>query len=238
MIRGHSVLAIIPARGGSKGLPRKNLLDLAGKPLIAWTIEVARACPHIDRLILSSEDREIREVARAWGCETPFERPMALAGDDTPGMAVIRHALDAIPERYDLAVVLQPTSPLRLPEDISACLKGCTDGDAPSCVSVSPVDKSPWWTYFMDGKSRLQPVLGADNTRVGRQALPPAYALNGAVYAARSGWLRQTGGFIAAQTMAHVMPRDRSVDIDDRLDFTLAGLLLDARRSDRSTTRA
>ena len=228
MITDQTVLAILPARGGSKGLPGKNILPLAGKPLLAWSIEAALACPEVDRVILSSDDAKIMETARALGCEVPFERPAALAGDHASGVDVILHALETLPESYDWVVVLQPTSPLRLPQDITDCLTLCLTHDAPACVSVAS-EKSPYWSYFVTPDQRMTPLLGRDNTQAGRQQLPPAYTLNGAVYVARRAWFLEHRTFVTPETRAHVMPVERSVDVDTALDFKLAGLLLEER---------
>lgn len=116
------ILAIIPARGGSKGVPRKNIRDLAGKPLIAWTIEEAKKSKYITRLILSSEDEEIIEAAKKYGCEVPFVRPIELAQDNTPGIEPVLHAIEKCPG-YDYVLLLQPTSPLRTVEDIDGCIE-------------------------------------------------------------------------------------------------------------------
>ncbi len=113
MIAGKTVLAIIPARGGSKGVPRKNIRLLAGKPLIVWTIDEAKKSKYIDRFILSSEDDEIIKIAREYGCEVPFKRPIELAQDDTPGIEPVIHAINTLEDKYDYVVLLQPTSPLR-----------------------------------------------------------------------------------------------------------------------------
>ena len=121
MIEGKKVLAVIPARGGSNGVPRKNIIDVGGKPLIAWTIEEARKSKYIDRLILSSDDREIIEIAKRWGCEVPFEQPAEMARDGTPGIAPVLHAIEMLPD-YDYVVLLQPTSPLRQVEDVDGCI--------------------------------------------------------------------------------------------------------------------
>ncbi|MBF0462082.1 MAG: acylneuraminate cytidylyltransferase family protein [Magnetococcales bacterium] len=221
MIAGQTVLALIPARGGSKGLPGKNILPLAGKPLIAWTIAAATACPELDRVILSSDDPAIMATARRFGCEVPFVRPAHLANDTASATDVILHVLDTLPERYDWLVLLQPTSPLRLAADISACLAVCQHENAPACVTVTPT-KSPFWSYFLAADQRMTPVLGRDNTQVGRQQLPPAYTLNGAVYVARCDWFRQHRLLVGAETRAHVMPAERSVDIDTAFDFQWA----------------
>lgn len=126
MINNKKILAIIPARGGSKGLPRKNIRELAGKPLIAWTIEAGRKSKYIDRLIVSSEDFEIIEVAKKYGAEIPFVRPKHLAEDESLGLDPVFHALRELPG-YDIVVLLQPTSPLRLTEDIDACIEQLID---------------------------------------------------------------------------------------------------------------
>ena len=226
MLAGEAVLAIIPARGGSKGLPGKNLRLLGGKPLLAWSLHAAQACPALDRIILSSDDPEIMAVARQFGCEVPLVRPDHLAGDTASSMEVILHALDTLPEYYPWVVLLQPTSPLRRPEDIAACLEICQREGAPACVTVTPA-KSPLWCYFLEGGGqRMVPVLGQDNTQVGRQQLPSAYALNGAVYVARSDWLRVRRTFVTGETRAHIMPAERSVDIDTAFDFQWAEWLL------------
>jgi CMP-N,N'-diacetyllegionaminic acid synthase len=113
MINGKTILGIIPARGGSKGIPRKNLIIFGGKPLMAWTIEAGLQSHYIDRLILSSEDEEIIAVAREWGCEVPFIRPAELSRDDTPGIEPVIHAIKTLKTSYDYIILLQPTSPLR-----------------------------------------------------------------------------------------------------------------------------
>ncbi len=227
MINGKSVLAIIPARGGSKGVPRKNLRPLAGKPLIAWTIAAAQKSAYIDRLILSSEDAEIIAVAKAWGCEAPFIRPAELARDDTPGIDPVLHALDALPG-YDYVVLLQPTSPLRETADIDGGIFRCADGDAPACVSVSPPAQHPYWTYRIDEEGRMSPLF--DNIPARRQDLPDVYALNGAVYVARTLDLRHTRDFLMPGAVAFVMPDARALDIDTPADLALAECLLERKK--------
>lgn len=228
MIAQQTVLVVIPARGGSKGLPGKNILPLANKPLIAWSIEVACACPEVDRVIVSSDDAQIIKTARSLGCDVPFVRPASLANDKASAIDVIIHALETLPESYDWVVLLQPTSPLRLASDITACLETCLSHNAPACVTVVPT-KSPFWSYFLATDQRMTPVLGTDNTLVGRQQLPPAYTLNGGVYVAKSDWFRKNRTFVSGATRAYIMPVERSVDIDTIVDFKLAELLLKER---------
>jgi len=226
MLADQSIIGIIPARGGSKGLPRKNLKMLAGKPLIAWTIEAARQSLYLDRVILSSEDAEIIEVAKKWQCEVPFVRPAKLAGDDTTGIEPVLHAIGAIVEHYDYLVLLQPTSPLRSTCDIDDCIHYCISQGAPVCVSVSEVNKSPYWMYTLDEDKKLSPLFPTDRSHMCRQNLPSAYIPNGAIYIARTDYLLREKGFITKETLAFTMPAERSVDIDNELDLLLCSLLL------------
>ncbi len=226
MIEAQPVLALIPARGGSKGLPGKNIRPAGGKPLIAWTIEAARGARLVDRVVLSSDDAAIIAVAREWGCEAPFVRDARLAADDTPTIDVVLDALGRVPG-YPWVVLLQPTSPLRLAADIDGAIGRCAALGAPSCVSVCAVRESPYWMYRLGQDGRLAPLLpGAAPTR--RQDLPPVYAPNGAVYVARADWLARERKFITTDTVAWEMPPERSLDIDTESDlFQLQALLGD-----------
>jgi N-acylneuraminate cytidylyltransferase len=230
MYKGKSILGLIPARGGSKGLPRKNILPLLGKPLVAWTIEEAKKSRYIDRLILSSEDSEIIATARQWGCEAPFVRPAELAGDDTPGIDPVLHALQAIPESYDYVVLLQVTSPLRTAEDIDRCLEYCINKNAPVCIAVTEPEKSPYWMYRLDEGNRLIPLMDEGYTSLRRQDLPTTYVINGAVYVVGTGWVKQHRTFLTPETLAYVMPRERSIDVDSGQDIIICELLLSRRR--------
>ena len=211
------ILAIIPARGGSKGVPRKNIRELVGKPLIAWTIEEAKKSKYITRTILSSEDPEIIEVAKRYGCEVPFVRPLELAQDDTPGIEPVLHVVDQCPG-FDYIVLLQPTSPLRTFEDIDGCIELIFKNKSPACVSVSIADISPYWMYTMQEKEQLSPLL-TDGFFSRRQDLPKVYALNGAVYVAKVSWLQNKKTFITDETIGYVMSESHSLDIDTEEDF-------------------
>jgi N-acylneuraminate cytidylyltransferase len=225
MIQGKSILAIIPARGGSKGIPRKNIRMLVGKPLIAWTIEEAKKSKYIDRLILSSEDEEIIKVAQEWGCEVPFIRPAALANDETPGIEPILHAINTLQEKYDYVVLLQPTSPLRLADDIDGCIETCLFYSSPSCVSVAEVDQHPYLMYSIDKTESMSPLLNREVENCRRQDFLVVYILNGAVYVAASAWLQQNRSFLSSSTKAYIMPKERSLDIDDDRDLFLCEML-------------
>lgn len=225
MINNKKVLAIIPARGGSKGVPRKNICNLAGKPLIAWTIEAANKSKYIDRLIVSSEDSEILETAKYFGCEVPFVRPKQLAEDNTPGIEPVLHALNII-DGYDIVVLLQPTSPIRITEDIDGCIEKMIKTSAPACVSVTEPDKSPYWMYVIKENDRMTPIIPQEELIPRRQELPTVYALNGAVYVAKINWLNQTKSFLTDETVAFRMPKNRSFDIDTEEDLFICEQLL------------
>lgn len=226
MIGSRRVLALITARGGSKGLPGKNIRPLAGKPMLAWTIEAALAAQAPDRVVLSSDDEDIMAVARAHGCEVPFVRPAALASDTCGSLDVALHALDSLDGGFDTLVLLQPTSPLRLAGDIDQACRVFERSGAPSCASVCAAHPAPQWIFSTGADGRLQPVLDMPGGAVRRQDLPDYWALNGAIYIADVDWLRHEKRFVSPQTVPYVMPKQRSVDIDDLVDFQLAEVLL------------
>lgn len=227
MILGERVLGLIPARGGSKGLPGKNIMHLGGIPLVVWTIRAAQASRFIDNIVLSSDDPLIMNVARDAGCDVPFSRPPELATDHASSVDVALHALEKV-EGYDWLVLLQPTSPLRTANDIDAAIELCSKSKADSCVSVSEVSESPYWMYRLDREHRLSPLIPPQPEIVRRQDLPPIYALNGAVYLIRVDTFRAMRRFVHAETVAHVMPRERSIDIDTLEDFETASRLVSA----------
>lgn len=227
MIEGQDVLGLVLARGGSKGLPRKNVRELYGKPLIAWTIEAGLSSEHIDRLILSSDDLEIMRAAAKFGCEIPFRRPDELADDDTPTTAARVHAMNQIPD-HDYTVLLQPTSPLRTAEDIDGAIRVCYD-NAPACLSITKADKPPHWMYRLDYDHRLNPILDHDGLVARRQDAPTTYVLNGAVYVAETKWLRDKGTFLGDGAAGYPMPKERSVDVDTARDLAWCEFMMQQR---------
>ena len=219
-----NLLALIPARGGSKGIPRKNVLELCGKPLIAWTIEAAQKSNYIDRLIVSTEDEEIADISRSYGAEVPFIRPAELAMDDTPGIDPVLHALDLLPE-FDQILLLQPTSPLRTAEDIDGIVDFCKQQNAPVAVSVCESSKHPNWMFTCSKDERLLTFTN-EPIKLNRQELPKIYSVNGSLYYARTKWIEQSRGFYTPETLGYIMPNERSVDIDSPLDWKWAEFLL------------
>ncbi|WP_078555812.1 cytidylyltransferase domain-containing protein [Bacillus alkalicellulosilyticus] len=229
MIGGKRILGIIPARGGSKGIPRKNIKDLGGKPLLAWTIEEAKKSKYIDKLILSSEDEEIISIAKKWGCDVPFKRPNELAEDNTPGSEPVVHALQHLPG-YDYVVLLQPTSPLRSIEDIDGCIRKCYESNSYSCVTVTTAEKSPYWMYKVNGEGRMSQIIRQDKLESRRQDVPMVYSLNGAVYVAKVKEFLSEKSFITEDTLAYVMSKINSIDIDDQDDFSYVQYLIEKNK--------
>jgi len=223
-------IATICARGGSKGVPGKNLRPLLGKPLIVYTIEQARACPDIDAVYVSTDDEKIAEVARAVGAEVPFRRPEELATSTAPKIPVIQHLVDWV-ERTGVAadriVDLDPTSPLRDLADIQACL-GLLDAETDVVITGYEAEKNP---YFNMVEMRQDGTVGLVKTPArpveARQQAPKVYAMNASIYV----WHRDTlaKGLWNGRTRLYVMPRERSIDIDTPLDFMLVELLMRER---------
>lgn len=227
-------LGIIPARGGSKGLPRKNVRMLGGKPLIAHTIQAALAS-RLDRVILSTDDAEIAEVGRKWGIEVPFMRPPELAADDTPSLAVLLHALHFLEEHErflpDAAVFLQPTAPFRTAQHIDEALELFTNSDATSVLGVTAVcEVHPYFMFEVDPDRKLRPFLRIKDRPLRRQDLPVYYRINGALYITRRAYFRDLPHhapvFDFDDSIAYVMDSVSSIDINDYLDFQRAELLL------------
>ncbi len=220
------VLGIIPARGGSKTVPRKNIRLVGGKPLIAYTIQAARESRSISCLVTSTEDDEIAGICTGLGCEV-VKRPAELAGDDTPTLPVVQHVfqvLESRDEKFDYGVLLQPTSPLRTGEDIDKALTILDETGADSVVSVYQVrDHHPARMYrLVDG--RLVPY-GAEATFQRRQDLPAVYHRNGAIYAFRRG-LPDRNTLLGEDIRPYIMTEERSLNIDNENDLLLADLLL------------
>ncbi|MGH7834029.1 MAG: cytidylyltransferase domain-containing protein, partial [Candidatus Binatia bacterium] len=225
------VLGIIPARGGSKGIPRKNLSPLGGKPLLYYTIRAAQASSRLRRTILSSEDQEINDVGRSLGIDVPFARPADLATDEARSVEVARHALQFAENeegaRYDLVCLLQPTCPLRAPSDIDGAIEMLDRSDADGVVSLARVE-DPHPVKMMLVTDELVHPLFPDRWRetVRRQELAPVFYLNGAVYCVRREVLLNSHSLWGKKTLAYIMPAERSVNVDTLLDLKLAECLL------------
>lgn len=222
-------IGVIPARGGSKGILHKNIRDLAGKPLIAYTIEAALRSKTLGRVIVSTDDVRITEIAKSYGAEVPFLRPTELARDDTPGLLVVQHAMKYIEEdegaNLDVAVLLQPTSPLRSYRHIDEAVKKLFETEADSVISVCKVQHHPFSCFTLRG-DRLRPYSKKGINVSRRQDLPEVYAENGAVYAIRRNVLLEQNSVYGKDTRAIVMSHEESIDIDDYFDFFVAEMML------------
>ena len=197
MYNEKKILAIVPARGGSKGVPRKNIREFCGKPLIAWTLEQAANSKYIDTCVVSTEDAEIKAVAEKFGGLVPFMRPTELARDESPSVDAIIHAMNMMPG-YDVIVVLQVTSPLRTSVDIDGAIEYCFEKGAQSCISLTEAATNPYWTFVLDDSGQIKRLLKiAYEQSYRRQNLPKVYQPNGAVYIATAELINRTRGLRA-----------------------------------------
>ena len=223
-------LGIIPARGGSKGIPGKNVAMLAGKPLIAWTIEAARRSGLLSRVIVSTDDLKIAEVAQQFGGEVPFMRPAALAGDESPVVDAVEHALQMLAERdgehYDAVLLLQPTSPLRNTGDIDSVLALARERVPPAIISVCEALPHPWLARTVGSDGTLDYLFPEAANSSSRQAYPEAFLINGAIYFSSCASLAETRKFQPPGTLAFRMPPERSLDIDSPWQLQFAEVLL------------
>lgn len=226
------VVGLICARGGSKGVPRKNVRMLARKPLIAYAIEIARATPSINRVVVSTDDAEIADVARQYGAEVPFMRPEGLARDDSSEWLTWQHAIRTLEARgdgrkMDLFVSIPPTSPLRSIGDVEGCIHMLLKSDADVVITVKPAERNPYFNMVMldkAGYARL--VIQPDRAVHQRQSAPPVYDMTTVAYAARPEFVLKADSMFEGKVRAVVVPRDRALDIDTELDFKFAEFLL------------
>jgi CMP-N-acetylneuraminic acid synthetase len=230
------VLAIITARGGSKGIPRKNIRLLAGKPLLQYTAEAALAAKQLERVILSTEDEEIAQVGKICGLEVPFLRPPELARDDTPTLPVLQHAVNALEKtgaRFDAICLLQPTAPLRQSKDIDACINLLAETGADSAVTVLsvPAEHNPHWVYFQDDKGFLRLSTGEDSPIPRRQLLPPAFHREGSVYVTRRDVLMEQNSLYGSKVAGFPIDPDRSVNIDTMEDWARAESIIREKKN-------
>lgn len=231
------IVAGIFARGGSKGVPRKNIRLIAGKPLIAYAIEAARQSALIDRVIVSTDDAEIADVARQHGAEVPFMRPDELATDDSPEWLAWQHAIralhggDTAPD-WDAFVCVPATSPLRTVDDIDACITTLLGSDADMTIAVRPAERSPYFnmvTIDDEGYARL--VMPPPRGVFRRQDAPAVYDVTTVAYAARPAFVLSATSMFQGRVRAVVVPAERAIDIDTEHDFRVAECLLRAAAS-------
>jgi CMP-N,N'-diacetyllegionaminic acid synthase len=232
--KAPSVVALITARGGSKGIPRKNVRLLTGKPMIAWTIEAAKQARGVSRVLISTDDEEIASVSKQWGAEVPFLRPAELAQDRSSHIAVAQHALHWLDEHEgfqpDYLLLLQPTCPLRTSGDIEAAIALTQKGRVRSVLSVCEANDHPYDVKRLCEDGRLMDYMSSQLAYERRQDYPPAYVVNGAIYLNRSDIILREGTFQPPDAVAYVMPPERSVDVDTPWDLRLVEMALEPSR--------
>lgn len=221
----NKYLAIIPARGGSKRLPRKNVLDLGGKPLIAWSIEAALKSDFIDKTLVTSDDEEILDISKKYPVET-LKRPDILATDTATTYDAIEHAINSQEEEYEYVVLLQPTSPLRGSKHIDEAIKLLKSKKADAVVSVCEVEHPVQWSMTLDKNKDMSAfVKNIDSRR--SQEQQTYFRLNGAIYICKTDRLVESKSFFLKDNIfAYIMNKEDSIDIDEEIDFKLAELIL------------
>jgi CMP-N,N'-diacetyllegionaminic acid synthase len=225
MYKNKSFLAIIPARGGSKRLPRKNILNLAGKPLIAWSIEAGLNSEYIDKVIVTSDDDEILEISRKFGADI-IKRPDELASDTATTFDAIKHTVENL-KKYDYIVLLQPTSPLRKEEHIDQAIELLKEKNADAIVSVCEMDHSPLWSNILPEDLSMKNFLREEVLNKRSQDLEKYYRINGAIYICKTEKLLENKGFFLKENIfAYIMDRNSSIDIDEEIDFKIVKALL------------
>ena len=229
MINGKKVLAVIPARGGSKGLPGKNIRELGHKPLIGWTIEAAMGSGVVDCTVVSTDCGQIAEISKYYGAEVPFIRPNDLSTDTASTADVVEHTLTSMNVEFDIVILLQPTSPFRNSTHITEALRIYEGSAAPSLVSICESQKSPYWFFSLEKNGLIAPILKDEKQFERRQDLPKTYVLNGAIYVVDVELFLTAKKFVYEETVAYLMDSECSIDIDCLMDFNLAQLMLNEK---------
>jgi len=233
-MKNRKIIAIIPARGGSKGLPGKNIKPLFGKPLIAWTIESAKKSKYIDRLIVSTDDKKIADVSKRYGLEVPFLRPKKYARDDSPASQVVLHTLDWFKKRgelFDIVILLEPTSPLRKGDDIDRAIKTFLNNfeKADALVGAGKIDsdtKHPYGSVKKIKNGFLEPFIKKNKVFSLRQELPAAYSIYGGIYMSKVKNYERDKTFYTSRTIPYLIERWQHYEIDDIYDFICVEAIL------------
>ena len=221
------VFAFVFARGGSKGLPRKNVLPLGGKPLIAHSIDVAKQVEGVERIFVSTDDDEIKRIAKEFGAEV-IDRPEELASDKAPEFQAWRHAITYLREKgeqFDIFLSLPATSPLRDKSDVMACLDAL-DEETDVVITVTPAARSPYFNMVSRDKEGRSSILIASNGYTRRQDAPQAYDMTTVAYVFRPNFISQSNGLFEGKVKSVIVPKERAIDIDDEYDFKFADLIL------------
>lgn len=226
MIDGKKVLAIIPARGGSKRLPRKNILPLVRKPLILWTIEAAKKSKYIDKIVVSTEDEEIYNLCIENETEV-IRRPKYLATDEASSIDVVKHVIESINEKFEYIILLQPTSPLRNEKHLDEAIELLFNKNADAIISVCEVDHPVQWCNKLNSSLSLKNFISEEFLNKRSQELEKYYRINGAIYICKTDkFLEENTFFLKDNIYAYIMFREDSIDIDNIIDFKLAEIIL------------
>ncbi len=229
MIDNKSILAVIPARSGSKRIPNKNILFLGGKPLISWSIEAGLNSRYIDKVIVSSDSDDILNISKKYHVKT-IKRPVQLASDTANTFDVVEHVVENLDEAYDFVVLLQPTSPLRNSAHIDEALTYCNDRKANAVVSVCETSQSPLWSNTLPDNNNMDNFFSESFFNKRSQDLKKYYCLNGAIYLSKTNLLlKEKTFFLKNKIYAYKMDRWSSVDIDEEIDFQFAKLLIEKK---------
>jgi CMP-N,N'-diacetyllegionaminic acid synthase len=223
MYNGKTFLAVIPARGGSKGIPRKNIVNVNNKPLIQYTVSEAKDSKYLDKIIVSTEDKEIAQIAKKCGAEVPFLRPEELANDEAKSIDAIIHVIDELSSRgskYDYLVLLQPTQPLRKSWHIDEAIERIVDKEEESLVSVTKVTEHPILIRTIDENGKLKNLLNLNST-IKRQDFPEYYKVNGAIYINKLDENFSKNTSLNDNKLAYIMEREFDLDIDDPIDLEI-----------------
>jgi len=226
MYQNKTFLAIIPARGGSQRLPRKNVLDLCGKPLIVWSIEAGFNSKYVDKVVVTSDDDEILDISKKCGAET-IKRPDELASDTATTFDAIKHTIENLP-KYDYIVLLQPTSPLRNQKHTDEAIELLEEKNSDAVVSVCEMDHSPLWSNTLPSDRCMSNFLKEEVLNKRSQDLEKYYRLNGAIYICQTEKLLENKGFVLKDNIfAYEMDRKSSIDIDEEIDFIIARIFIE-----------
>lgn len=229
MIQNKRVLAYIPIRSGSKGIPDKNIIDVCGKPLVAYSIEAAKKSKYVDRIIVSTDSPKYAEVVKEWGAEAPFIRPAELASDTAVEMDACQHMMCWVKDnwqKFDIVLKLQATSPLRIAEDIDKAIEKIVEKDADSVVTVTEASTHPFWMNTLPVDHSLKNFISKEVARKNRQQLPVYYQLDGLVFAAKWDFLEKHKLWFSDNSYATITPNVRAVDIDGPIELELVRTLI------------
>ena len=230
-------LGLIPARAGSKGVPGKNIRMVAGKPLLAHAVECGLACAGLEKVVVSTDSEKFAEIAKGFGAEVPFLRPAELAADQAPMLPVMQHAIEACEEHYGFTVknlvLLDPTGPLRLPEDISAVLAMLEDDYVDCVVSGNAAHRSPYFNMVKETDGYVGLVIPPEGSVGRRQDAPPVYDLNTVVWAWKRSALMEDAARLPERTRLYLVPPERALDLDTEMDFLILETLLKRREQDQ-----